>query len=255
MNGPPVLIVGGLLTVPANYWPLRRRLMSRGAGRVDIAAVWPVDWALGSVLGMGVVMRRTRRAIVRAYLAAERQPLIVVGHSGGGIAARMAMSRAPFHGQRGGVAHAVGCLVTLGAPHGLATLANRYRHAGHEAAEFLDRESPGAFFAPRTSYLTVGADYPLAPFPGPLGAAANRVFSVIVGDGATSGGDGIVPLSVVHLDGAEQLTLSDARHGHIGANWYGSDAIVDRWWPRAVELWHAALAERRAPVDRRGPAH
>ena len=241
--GPRVLIVGGFLTLPLNYWPLRRRLLARGAAAVDIAPVWPIDWALATVLGMAPVMRRTRLAILRSYQAAGRQPIIVIGHSGGGIAARMAMSDAPFYGQRGGVAEAVGCLVTLGTPHGMAQLSNRYRHAGHEATEFLDRVSPGAYFAPRTAYLSIGSKYEAAAFGGIVGRLADEAFSIIVGQGAVRAGDGIVPHAVVHLDGATQLSFDDARHGHIGANWYG--AIVDRWWPTAVGLWRRALDARK----------
>src|SRR6187402_3635780 len=80
---PRVLIVGGFLTMPLNYWPLRRRLLAQGAAAVDIAPVWPVDWALAAVLGMAPLMRRTRLAIMRSYQAADRRPIIVVGHSGG----------------------------------------------------------------------------------------------------------------------------------------------------------------------------
>jgi hypothetical protein len=243
---PTVLIVGGFMTVPANYWPLRRRLLRRGAGDVRIAPIWPIDWALAAVLGLGPIMRRTRKAILRAYHSAGDQPTIVVAHSGGGIAARLAMSATPFHGRPGGAAEAVGCLVTLGTPHQLAGLASRYRHAGHEACAFLDRESPGASFAPRTAYLSVGSRYPMAGLPGIFGQAVRGAFSVIIGGEAQADGDGIVPLSAVHLAGAEQMTYDDARHGHIGANWYGSDAIVDRWWPAAVRLWRAALEERAA---------
>jgi hypothetical protein len=243
---PRVLVIGGFLTLPLNYWPLRLRLLARGAAAVDIAPIWPVDWALATVLGMAPVMRRTSLAILRAYQASDRQPIIVVGHSGGGIAARLAMSATPFYGQRGGVAEAVGCLVTLGSPHGLAHLPNRYHHAGHEAVEFLDRESPGAFFAPRTAYLSVGSKFEQAAFGGVLGRLADEVFSVIVGEDAVRAGDGIVPFSAVHLDGATQLSVTDARHGHIGANWYGADRVLDRWWPQAVSLWQGALEARLA---------
>jgi len=245
---PTVLIVGGFMTLPANYWPLRRRLRQRGAAKVLIAPIWPIDWALAAVVGLGPIMRRTREAIAHAHRVAGNEPILVVGHSGGGIAARLAMSSSPFYGRPGGVAEAVGCLVTLGTPHALARLPNRFQHTGHAAAAFLDRESPGAFFAPRTAYLSVGSTYPMAGFPGVLGRAVHEVFSVIVGDGAGELGDGIVPLSAVHLEGAQQLTFDDTRHGHIGANWYGSDAVVDRWWPQAVELWHAAVEARETRV-------
>jgi hypothetical protein len=242
---PSVLIVGGYMTVPPNYWPMRRRLQRRGAARVDIAPLWPPDWIIAGLLGFGPVLRRTGKAIAHTYRAGGRRPIIVIGHSGGGIAARLAMSHQAYFGRVAGVAEAVGCLVTLGTPHGLAQLHNRYHHAGHEAASFLEQVTPGAYYAPRTAYLTVGSSYRGAAFPGVVGKLAGEVFSMVVGsDTSDPAGDGIVPSAAVHLPGAEQLTFEDARHGHIGHDWYGSDRLIDRWWPRAVELWHEALRAR-----------
>jgi len=244
MDKPSVLIVGGFATVPLNYRPLRRRLLARGAARVDIAPLWTPDWVLAALLGFGSVMLRTGRAIGRTYRAGDRQLIIVVGHSAGGIAARLAMADKPFNGRIADVAEAVGCLVTLGTPHGLPRLANRYQHAGHAATAFLDRATPGAYFAPRTSYLTVGGRTPGAEFPGVAGELANEVFSIAVGDETQAMGDGIVPFSAVHLEGAEQLTYDDVRHGMVGAPWYGDDVMLDRWWPVALDLWRAALRAR-----------
>jgi hypothetical protein len=233
------------MTAPPNYWPLRRRLFSRDVARVDIARLWPPDWAIAGMLGFGPLLRRTGRLIARAYEQGGRRPIIVIAHSGGGIAARLAMSDVPFHGRLAGVAEAVGCLVTLGTPHGLDALGNRYHHAGHEASDFLAREQPGPYFAPRTGYLSVGSRFPHAAFTGVPGRLADEVFSMIVGtDAARSAGDGIVPFSAVHLPGAEQITFDDVRHGMIGSPWYGDEAVIDRWWPSALRLWQEALEAR-----------
>ena len=250
---PNVLIVGGFMTAPPNYWPMRRRLREYGAGRVDIAPLWPPDWALAGMLGMGLVMRRTGSAIARTWKAGGRRPIIVVAHSGGGIAARLAMAPVPFHGRRAAVAEAVGCLVTLGTPHMLGELPNRYHHAGHDAVEFLEREAPGAFFAPRTAYLTVGSSYRGVPFKGVVGRLSDEVFSMVVGRDEERLGDGIVPSAAVHLAGAEQLTYEDVRHGQIGANWYGDARIIERWWPRAMHLWQQALQARERGLQAVGP--
>ena len=223
---------------------MRRRLRRRNVVHVEIAPIWPPDWLLAGIIGFGPLLRRTGRAIAQTYTAGGRRPIIVIGHSGGGIAARLAMSNVPFNGRLAGVAEAVGCLVTLGTPHRLAQLPNRYQHAGHQATAFLDRESPGAYFAPRTAYLSVGSSYPVAAFPGLLGRLSNDVFSIAVGGDTQALGDGIVPASAVHLDGAEQLTFDDVLHGHSGAPWYGDDEIIDRWWPVAERLWRGALEAR-----------
>jgi hypothetical protein len=257
---PTVLIIGGLMTAPANYWPMRRRLSRRNTERVDIAPIWPPDWVLASLLGLNVVMSRARRAIANAYHAAGKRPIIVVAHSGGGIAARLAMSPTPFNGQAGGVAAAVGCLVTLGTPHMLTGLSNRYRHAGHHAVDFLDRHTPGAYFAPRTGYLSVGSRQKVGMLSGFVGRASGEVFSMVVGSetqplgrDSASLGDGIVPLTAVHLAGAQQITFDDVVHGHIGTPWYGDDRVIDRWWPEAVRIWRDALAAREQEVPATGP--
>lgn len=242
---PSVLIIGGFATLPPNYWPFRRRLAERSVSRVDIAPLWPPDWVIGATLGFGPILRRTGAAIARTYHLGGRRPIIVVAHSGGGIAARLAMSPMSYHGRVAGVAEAVGCLVTLGTPHRLDALSNRYHHAGHDASEFLNRETPGAFFKPRTQYLSAGSAFPQAALDGPVGRLAEEVFSMIVGTDTQSLGDGIVPVAAVHLDGAEQISFDDVRHGMIGGPWYGDDEIIDRWWPTATRLWHEALQARR----------
>lgn len=245
---PSVLIVGGFLTAPPNYWPMRRRLQQRDAARVDIAPLWPPDWILAGLLGLGLAMRRTARAIAHTWQVGGGRPIIVVGHSGGGIAARLAMAPVPFHGRSANMAEAVGCLVTLGTPHKMADLDNRYHHAGHDAVEFLEREIPGAYFAPRTGYLTVGSSDRQAPSEGLVGRFSDEIFSMVVGRDDEAQGDGIVPSAAVHLPGAHQLTYDDVSHGHIGANWYGDERMIERWWPEAIRLWQEALEARRRGV-------
>ena len=244
MIKPSVLIIGGFATVPPNYIGLRRRLLRRGAARVDIAPLWTPDWLLAGMVGFGPIMRRAARAIAATYGAGGRRAIIVVGHSAGGIVARLAMSDRPFNGRVAGVSPAVGCLVTLGTPHGLSALNNSYRHAGHEAVAFLERESPGAYFAPRTGYLTVGGMVESAPPTSPPGRFVAELFRMMVGDANSQRGDGVVPARVAHLEGARQMTLSGVGHGMIGSPWYGDDQIVDAWWPAALELWRIALNAR-----------
>ena len=223
--------------MPPNYIGLRRRLLRRGAGRVDICQLWPPDWLLAGMVGFGPVTRRAARAIAATSRAAGRRPIIVIGHSAGGIVARLAMSERPFDGRVPGVSEAVGCLVTLGTPHGLSTLTNSYRHAGHEAVAFLERESPGAYFAPRTGYLSVAGQVRLDAPRWPAGRFVAELFRMMVGDESGTDGDGIVPISAAHLDGARQLNLAGVRHGVIGSPWYGDEEVIDAWWPAALELW------------------
>lgn len=239
---------------------MRRRLLARGAASVSIAPLHVPDWLAAGPVGFGPMLSRLGAAIRRTHAAADAAPLLVVAHSGGGLVTRLAMSAVPFRGRRSAVADSIGALVTLGTPHGLARSGVRSRHSGVIVARFLDRHAPGTRYAPTTAYLTVGSDF-VRPDrlvrrgrAGPLtwwDRLLRRGFEAIVGPLPAEGGDGIVPVTAAHLAGAEQLTFHDVRHGHIGGPWYGDDEVIDRWWPRALQLWRDALATRPTPAARR----
>ena len=65
-----------------------------------------------------------------------------------------------------------------------------------------------------------------------------------------TGSDGVVSLEWAHLPGATNLTYHDVYHGVVGGPWYGDAAMVDRWWPVALEAWRAAMAAREALAAR-----
>ena len=219
---------------------MRRRLLDRGAAAVSIAPIWTPHWLLAGFVGFGPLLRMTGIAIAGAYRKAGHEPSIVVGHSAGGLLARLAMSATPFRGRIAAVQPAVGALVTLGTPHGLAAVARQRQHAGHVAVRFLDTTNPGAFFAPRTGYLTVAGGAVQG------GSAAGRFYGAFHRASArSSAGDGLVPIDAAHLPGARQLTLPDVRHGHWGSPWYGDEEVIDRWWPEALDAWRLALEARR----------
>jgi len=80
-----------------------------------------------------------------------------VGHSGGGILARLALSPVACEGRLAAVGDAVGCLVTLGTPHGLHAAHLRWSHPGAHAASFLARQDAAGPHDPRTAIVTVGS--------------------------------------------------------------------------------------------------
>ncbi len=279
---PHVLIVGGFSTSPPLYATMARRLRARGVASVSVAPVWLPDWILAGRLGLGSLGRRVARTIAREWRGGGRRPLLVIGHSAGGVLARLAMSPVPFQGYGTGVGEAVGALVTLGTPHIVAEpgepgepaqpetpgasspapgteprgASRRPWHggAGGDAARFLERTMPGAALAPRTGYVTVSSRRVAgAPAGGMGGRWRNRLagdlYAGILGEaGRTAVGDGVIPVAAAHLAGAVQITLEDVTHGQfMGASWYGSDDAIDRWWPAALEAWREALRSRATP--------
>jgi triacylglycerol esterase/lipase EstA (alpha/beta hydrolase family) len=134
-TAPHVVLIGGFLTEAAHYRPMRSLLLEQGAEAVTIAPIHLPDWAAMGFAGMGPLLLRGARAI-REARRASTAPLLVVGHSMGGIIARLAMAPAPLDGRWAGVADDVGCLVTLGTPHYFSPSVP-WRHAGQRAAEHL----------------------------------------------------------------------------------------------------------------------
>jgi hypothetical protein len=245
--GPHVVIIGGFLTEPLFFEPLRHRLLRRGAARVSIAPVHLPDWLAMSFAGMGPVMLRGALAIRRARRQAPA-PLIVVGHSAGGIVARLAMAPVPFEGRQASVADDVGCLVTLGTPYRFDPRIPGWRHAGARAADFLERVTPGTWFAPATAYVSVGSRR-VSPSPIRTTLAPTALGHVVtrIAVGQTPGvcGDGLVDEVRSRLPGARHLAFDDVLHGTFGGPWYGDDHVIERWWPVALEAWREALAARR----------
>jgi pimeloyl-ACP methyl ester carboxylesterase len=251
---PHVVLIGGFLTEAAQYQPMRSRLLAQGAAAVTIAPIHLPDWAVMGLAGMGPLLLRGARAI-REARRASAAPVMVVGHSMGGIIARLAMAPSPLDGRWSGVADDVGCLVTLGTPHRF-TPSVPWRHPGQRAAEHLERVSPGAFFAPTTGYLTVGSSRVRPARRPPTSSAVallNRVLGAFVGETPGVRSDGLVCSDRCRLDGVRHIEFDDVLHGLVYGPWYGDTAVIERWWPAAVEEWRAALAIRAARAGERSP--
>jgi len=249
---PTVLVLGGFLTVPPMYRPLVRRLEERGAAGAVVADVWTPDWLLAGARGIGPICTRSARAMREAIrlsgLRSEGAPLLVIGHSAGGITGRLLTAPEPLPARRFGSAPRVGAIVTLGTPHRLSDGAGIGRRIREVAAEVADEVVPGAFFTPQIGYLSVASR---AVRSDPDGSGRQRIAHVmyrsVIGRAAVPGteGDGLVPVAATRLEGARHLVIDGAIHGPgAGAHWYGTDEAVDLWWPVALETWRSALRHR-----------
>ncbi len=254
-RAPSVLVLGGFLTGPPLYWRMRRRLLARGAAAVVIADVWTPDWLLAGIRGLGPIVTRSGRALLAASEisarsgASQRTPLLVIGHSGGGIVGRLLTSPEPFAGRRLGGAGRIGALVTLGTPHHVSLDGRLGHRLAAAAATFADRVVPGAAFAPCTGYVSVGSRGVLGR---PDGTGRERVAwhlyqAILPEPGANEiEGDGLVPVRSALLEGSRQIVLDGILHGQgSGRPWYGSDRALDIWWPVALASWRAALDARQ----------
>lgn len=117
----------------------------------------------------------------------------------------------------------------------------------------LNLRAPGAHLPAPFFYVTVASGRIMGTLDAPPGSAektAYNSYQMVCGDGAVAG-DGIVPLSSAHLDGATQITLdcfhSIAEPGTAKPtdNWYAAEPVIDQWlgavanelrWQRVREL-------------------
>lgn len=251
---PTVLIIGGFLTSPPFYARLRTRLLARGAAAVEIAPIWIPDWLLAARRGFGPIVTRASRALLHAAAVAGRSPasrgapLLVVGHSAGGLVARLLTSPEPFAGRPCRGSSRIGAIVTLGTPHVFGREWIFDGAVARHVIAFLDRVAPGAAFAPRTGYVAVGSRGLPGRRDGGLRARlAWAVYQAVLPQPGLEviDGDGLVPLAATRLAGATEVVLEGIRHSPLGVRpWYGSAEAVDVWWPVAVEAWRAALRAR-----------
>jgi len=248
---PTVLVIGGFLSSPPVYGPFIERLLERGAKHVEVAQIWTPDWILSVRRGGGAIATRAARALLKAVEAADGVPLLVVGHSSGGVAARILTATESYEGRRFAGARRVGAIVSLGSPHTNAMESDTTRWKGSGTATFANEHVPGAFWAPQVGYLSVASRWLAGHEDGVEQTGpertARRFYERVLPPpyAGTIEGDGAIPVEAALLAGARHIVLDDVAHAPGARHrWYGSQDVIDEWWPAAIETWEAALAAR-----------
>lgn len=249
---PTVLVLGGFLTSAPLYRPLAGRLLDRGAAEVIVGNIWLPDWLLAARRGLGPILTRSGRALLEASQrsgeASGGAPVLVVGHSAGGMSARLLTSPVPFAGRNLNGHGRIGAIVTLGTPHLVSGGGELGSRVGAHAASFASRELPGAYWAPRVGYVAVASRSSVGRRGGSLKERrAWAVYQDLLADpdAVSIDGDGLIPVASALLPGAEPVLLEGADHGmRPRSEWYGSERYVDQWWPVAVRSWRSALLAR-----------
>ena len=234
----PIVLVGGLMSLPWRYRGLAHTLREVSGVQVYVASITPLDWLLGRIRGYGQLVFEIASTVDRALLESDSDKVILVGHSAGGVACRVYVGGDPPYGGRRYSGHRrVSHLITLGSPH---VVANRESLAPIAQVNDL---FPGALHEPAgLKYISVAggaAD----------GATSHRVrkrYERLIEDGRVTG-DGVVPVESALLPGSEAIVLEDLYHSHYFGRWYGSDReTVERWWPQDLRVSTNLVGEHRA---------
>ena len=234
----PIVLVGGLMSLPWRYRGFAEILREVSGSEVYVTPITPLDWILGRIRSYGQLVFEVASTVDRALLESESQKAVLVGHSAGGVACRVFVGGDPPYGGRRYSGHRrVSHLITLGSPHVVSD-----KNSLAPIAQVNDL-FPGALHEPTgLKYLSVAggaAD----------GAASSRVrkrYERLIEDGRASG-DGVVPVESALLPGSETVVLDDLYHSHYFGRWYGSDReTVEKWWPQDLRVNTNLVGEHRA---------
>ena len=225
----PVIVVGGPGSWPAGYRGLAATLSALSGRKAYVVPLTPLDWVLGRLRGYGQTVFEVASTVDGALLESEDDRAILVGHSVGGILARIFTGGDPPYGGRRYSGHRrISHLITLGTPHN-AVAARSY------PSFRVNELFPGALHE-HIRYVSVAG----AAVDGATSPRARKRYERFVPDGRVAG-DGLVPVPSALLPGAEALVLDDLYHGRMyagfGGRWYGADrASVERWWPEELRV-------------------
>ncbi|MGD8463797.1 MAG: hypothetical protein PVI09_08000 [Anaerolineae bacterium] len=231
--GQPVVILGGFLSSDRFYVGLRDRLIRLSNESVHVVPLRRYDWVAAATPPSWIhLLDKLDQTVRRAVAVSVTGQVTLVGHSAGGVLARLYLSPERFFRRVYGGLERVKLLITLGSPHHNQ---RRWIHGGM-MSRWMDRHYPGAYFAPKVRYATVAGKLVRGDRRGsPRERQVYHFYRQLGGDGNVWG-DGLVPLSSQLLDGSQQIVLDGVSHfTGFGGPWYGSAGVVPRWWHACME--------------------
>lgn len=225
----PVVICGGFLSFALLYEEMRETLQTLIHQPVVTADLGSGDWlAAMAPPGWVLLLDKLGVAVKTVLYQTGADRVTIVGHSAGGVLARLYLSPRPFFGHTYGGQETVAQLITLGSPH-----YNRQKKLfGSWMSRWIERRYPGAAFAPEVRYTAVVGKLIHGRQEGNLRERHAYGFYQDIGGQGETWGDGLVPLNAALLKGAQQIVLEGVGHfTGFGGPWYGEPAVIRRWWP------------------------
>lgn len=225
-----IIIIGGFNSVWPAYLKMARDLEDLSGYRVVGVPLMPWDWwRSGRVQDASNILHKLEETVAWASRRLAAEQCILVGHSAGGVIARLYLCGEPVWGQLYAGHKRVSTLITLGSPH----CGHRGMSTGWYLTDTANRLTPCLPAAGTVYTRSVAGRQVRAREQGNhKERRAYRSYKFFGGEDG-SWGDGIVPVDCALLTGADDLILDGVSHSRrVGPDWYGgSKAIMRRWWP------------------------
>jgi pimeloyl-ACP methyl ester carboxylesterase len=229
----PIVIIGGFLSYAWVYRIMQQELSTWTGRPVSIADIPGHDWLLAvNSLGWARLLAGLDRAVQRAARSAPGEKITLIGHSAGGVLARLYLSPEPFLGRSYRGLERINHLITLGSPH--YSLGSWQR--GGQLSRFVEKRCPGAYFQSDVRYSSFAGKFLRGDRAGSASERwAYKRYKEICGLGDIWG-DGLIPIQSASLKGSEQVILDGVSHYSVfGEPWYGSSLAIRKWWHRAED--------------------
>lgn len=223
-----LILIGGYNSIWPAYLSTARSLEDLTGLRAVGVPLMPWDWwTAARAKDASNVLDKVERTVMWARRRFQAGRFILVGHSAGGVLARLYLSDQPVWGKTYAGVEQTAAIITLGSPH--------CGHKGSQTGWFLTSMAnqlvPGTPFAGQVRYRTVAGRYLQGRQNGsPRERRAFRVYEFFHGKGDVWG-DGLVPVGCSGLSGAETMVLEGIAHSRkVARHWYGgSKSIIRRW--------------------------
>lgn len=230
-----IIIIGGYNSLWPAYLKMARDLEDlSGLQAVGVPLMPWHWWAAGRSNNATDLLHKIQETVNWARHRFKANQFILVGHSAGGVLARLYLHEGPVWGRVYGGADHVHTVVTLGSPH----CSDKEDDTGWMLTDQANRLVPGTPYSGRVCYRTVMGEYLRGNENGNhKERRAFRAYQFFTGQGDIWG-DGIVPIQSARLDGAKSLLLEGVAHSKkLSGDWYGgSRAIIHRWWSAGEHL-------------------
>jgi alpha-beta hydrolase superfamily lysophospholipase len=243
----PIVIIGGFLSYARAYRGMQQELSAHTDQPVSIADIPGHEWLLAvSSMGWARLLAGLDRAVQQAALSAPGEKITLIGHSAGGVLARLYLSPDPFLGHSYRGLERVNHLITLGSPHHSK---GSWRRGGR-LSRYIEKRYPGAYFQPEVRYTSFAGKFLRGDRAGSRSQRwAYDRYQEICGQG-NAWGDGLIPIQAALLKGSDQVILDGISHYSVFGNpWYGSSAAIPKWWGRAEDGHASGRSEQPSAVS------